>query len=168
MKSKFLTVAAAALLVIPTLRAEDKPPGDKPPGDKPPGERPGRGPGGPGGAGGRFSPEERLKRMTEELSLTPDQVTKIKAIFDKNAEAMKALRDKGRDNLTEEDKTKMRESFKAQQEEIANVLTPEQKKKQEETRQRGGGPGGRRGPGGPGGPGGDKPPGPPPEKPADK
>jgi Spy/CpxP family protein refolding chaperone len=36
---------------------------------------------------------------------------------------------KGRDNLTEEDKTKFREFLKSQSEEIATVLTPEQKEK---------------------------------------
>lgn len=168
MKSTILTVAAAALLVIPTLRAEDKP-ADKPAGDKPAGERPGRGPGGPGG---RFnaSPEERVKRMTEQLGLTPEQAEKIKAIYEKSAEANKALREKGFQNLSEEERTKMRESMKQTQDDVAAVLTPEQKKKMEELRpQRGGpggpgGPGGRRGGGAPGAPGGDKPA----EKPADK
>jgi Spy/CpxP family protein refolding chaperone len=96
--------------------------------------------------------------MTEQLSLTPEQAEKVKAIYAKNAEAMKPLREKGRDNLTEEDRTKMREMFKTQQDEIAAVLTPEQKKKQEELRAQRGGPGGegrRRG--------GDRPPGDKPE-----
>lgn len=163
MKSIILTVAAAALLVIPTLRAEDKP-ADKPAGDKPAGERPGRGQGGPGG---RFNatPEERVKRMTEQLGLTPEQAEKIKAIYEKSAEANKALREKGFQNLTDEERTKMRESMKQTQDDVNAVLTPEQKKKLEESRpQRGaGGPGGRRG-GGAGAPGGDKPA----EKPADK
>lgn len=152
MKSTFLTVAAAALLIIPSLRAEDKP-ADKPAGDKPAGGR-------PGGPAGRFTPEERIKRMTEELSLTPEQVDKIKAIYAKNADALKAVREKGRENLTEEDKTKLQEAMKAQREEVAAVLTPEQKKKLEER-----GPG-RGGPGGEGRrrPDGDKPADPKPEE----
>src|SRR6185369_7567063 len=148
MKSIILTVAAAALLAIPTLRAADEKPADKPAGDKPAGERPNRGPGGPGGPGGRFggTPEERVKRITEQLGLTPEQAEKIKAIYEKGAEANKALREKGFNNLTDEEKTKMRDSMKAQQDEIAAILTPEQKKKQEEARgQRGGPGGGRRG-----------------------
>jgi Spy/CpxP family protein refolding chaperone len=146
MKRTLLTVAAAALLALPTVRAQENKPADKPAGDKPAGERPDR----PRGGGGRFSPEEAVKRMTEQLSLTPEQVEKVKAIYAKNGEAMKALRDKGRDNLTEEDRTKMREMFRAQQEEVVALLTPEQKKKYEEARaQRGGGEGRR--------PGGDKP-----------
>src|SRR5687767_15153624 len=103
MKKHILTVAAAALLSIPTFSlAEDKPAGDKPAGDKPAGERP------RGGRGG--SPEERLKMMTERLSLTQEQQDKIKEIYAKSAEENKALREKGRENLTDEDKKKMGES----------------------------------------------------------
>ncbi len=122
MKMHILTVAAAALLAIPstTISAD---------GDKPDGKRPG--PGGPGGRGG-FSPEERLKRMTEFLGLTADQQAKIKTIFDAGADQMKALREKGRENLTDDDKAKMKEFFQRQKEEIDAVLTPEQKEKMKE------------------------------------
>jgi len=128
-----LSLAVAGLVAVPSLlRAEDavppKPPGgDKAPADagKPAGEAGARKGGGPG----RFSPEERLKRMTEELNLTQDQQDKIKAIMAKGADQMKDLMAKGRDNLTEEDKTKFREFLKSQSEEIATVLTPEQKEK---------------------------------------
>ena len=67
-----LSIAATALLTLPTLSlaADEK---------KPEGRRPG----GAGGPGGRFSPEDRLKRMTETLGLTQDQQDKIKAIFAK-------------------------------------------------------------------------------------
>jgi Spy/CpxP family protein refolding chaperone len=131
-----LGIAATALLTLPTLSlaADEK---------KPEGRR-------PGGPGGRFSPEERIKHMTETLGLTEDQQTKVKAIFEKNAPAMKELMAKGRENLTDEDKTKMRELFRAQMEEISALLTPEQKEKQKAEFEKRGGPGGRR-------PGGDKP-----------
>lgn len=128
-----LSLAVAGLVAVPSLvRAEDavppKPPGgDKAPANagKPAGEAGGR----KGGGAGRFSPEERLKRMTEELNLTQDQQDKIKAIMAKGADQMKELMAKGRDNLTEEDKTKFREFLKSQAEEIATALTPEQKEK---------------------------------------
>lgn len=142
MKKHILTVAATALLAIPTITfAAD--------GDKPEGERPKRpeGAGGPGGRGG-FSPEERMKRMTELLGLTEDQQAKIKAIMDKSAEANKALMAKGRENLTDEDKAALRESFGKQRDEINAVLTPEQQEKMKAAGQRRGGPGG---------PGGDRP-----------
>ena len=113
-----LSVAAAALLTLPTssFAADEK---------KPEGRRPG----GPGGAAGRVSPEERLKKMTELLGLSHEQQDKIKAIQEKNAPAMKELFAKGRENLSEDDKTKMRELFKAQMEETSAVLTAEQKEK---------------------------------------
>ncbi len=143
MKSYILTVAALALLSNITI-AEDKPAGG-PAGGKPEGERK-RGPGGPGGERHFPSAEERLKRMTEHLGLTQEQQDKIKAIFAKTEGELKALHDKGRDNLTEEDKTKFRDAMKAQFEEIGNVLTPEQKEKMKKAREeRGGGEGHRRG-----------------------
>ena len=158
MKSYILTVAATALLSIPTINfAEDKlaagPVGDKPAGERPHrpggpgGERPHR-PGGPGGERHSGSPEERLKMMTERLGLTQDQQDKIKAIYAKNADTMKAFREKGRENLTEDDKAKIRELMKAQFEEVSNVLTPEQKEKMKKAREEhGGGRGGKPGEG---------------------
>jgi Spy/CpxP family protein refolding chaperone len=151
MKQQILTIAAAALLSIPTLSlAQDKPAGDKPAGDKPAGERPG----GPGGRGGRFggSPEERVKFLTEKLSLTQEQQDKIKAIYAKNADTFKAAREareKGTE-LSEEERTKMREAMRAQNEEVTALLTPEQKEKMKELAPRRG-----EGRGGGGRPGGD-------------
>ena len=140
-----LSVAAAALLTIPSLTlAEDKPAGERP--KRPEGARRSGGP-------GSFSPEERLKRMTEELGLTQEQQDKLKTIFAKGDAEMKALREKGRENLTDEDRAKMREFYKTQMEEIGAVLTPEQKKKREEAMQK------RREGRGPGGPGGERKPG---------
>ena len=131
-KLAVLTLSIVTLCVAPSLlRADDavppKPPGgDKAPADasKPSGAAPGR-----AGGAGRFSPEERLKRMTEELGLDQDQQDKIKAIMEKSAQPLKDLVAKGRENWTEEDKTKIQELLKSQTEEIAAVLTPEQKEK---------------------------------------
>ncbi len=67
--------------------------------------------------------------MTEELNLTQEQQDKVKAIAEKNAPQFKELIAKGRANLTDEDKTKIRELMKSQVEEIAAILTPEQKEK---------------------------------------
>lgn len=115
MKNFTLTIgiAATALLTLPTftLAADEKPEGKRP------------------GGGQRMNPEERLKKMTETLGLSQEQQDKIKAIYEKNGPAMKELMAKGRENLTEEDKTKMKELFKTQTEEISAVLTPEQKEK---------------------------------------
>jgi len=113
-----LCVAAAALFTIPSTSIAQ---------DTPTGATPARATG--AGRAARFSPEERLKQMTQTLGLTQEQQDKIKAIIEKNAPAIKEIRDKGR-NLTEEDKTKMGDLMKQQREEIDAVLTPEQKEKQ--------------------------------------
>ncbi len=142
MKNYILTVAATALLSIPTFILAADAPAAGPADGKPAGEHKG----GPGGQGHGGTPEERLKRMTEHLGLTQDQQDKIKAIFAKTADELKALREKGRDNLTDEDKAKFHEAMKAQMEEIGNVLTPEQKEKMKKAREEhGGGPGHHRG-----------------------
>ena len=133
MKTTIKSIAIAALALCSTTQFTNAQDEKKPEGRPPGGERRGGG-----------SPEERLKMMTERLGLTQEQQDKIKAIYAKDADAMKALRDKGRENLTEEDKTKMRELFKAQIDGVQAVLTEEQKKKMQESM-------GRRGPGGPGG-----------------
>jgi len=130
-----LSLAAATLVAIQaTTFAQDKPVGD------PPARPEGAGrPGGPGGAR-RMDPEARLKMMAEQLGLSADQQAKIKAIFDKNAPKYKEVMDKGMQNLTEADRTAMRDLFVAQAEEIAAVLTPEQQAKMKEMRPPGRGP----------------------------
>ncbi|MDB6152236.1 MAG: hypothetical protein JWL90_689 [Chthoniobacteraceae bacterium] len=97
----------------------------------------------------QLDPAARLKMMTERLGLTEDQQTKIKAIYEKNAPLTKDLLAKGRQNLTDEEKTKLRELNKAQSDEIEAILTPEQKEKMKELRAAGR-PGGAGAPGGAG------------------
>jgi Spy/CpxP family protein refolding chaperone len=104
-----LTVAACAAL---TVQAQD---------DKP--KRPAGGEGRQ--AGGRFTPEERLKRLTEQLTLTQEQQDKIKKIFEDGRAQFEGLRDL----QPEERRVKMREAMKAQDDKIAEVLTAEQKEK---------------------------------------
>jgi len=135
-----LVLAGACALPALTLAEDAVPP--KPPGgtDAPKAAGDAGKPAGRPGAG-RMDPAERLKLLTEKLSLTQDQQDKIKAIYEKNGPQFKDLIAKGRENLTEEDKTKMRELIKTQTEEIAAVLTPEQKEKFKELR-----PGGPRKP----------------------
>jgi Spy/CpxP family protein refolding chaperone len=90
-------------------------------------------------------PEARLKLMTEKLGLNDEQQGKIKAIYEKNAPKLKEIQAKGRQNLSEDDRTKLRELMKTQNEEVAAVLTPEQKEKMKELRTEGGRAGGGRG-----------------------
>jgi len=121
----FSTLATTALVLIPNtiLAADEK-------AEAPKGERT------------RRDPEARMKLMTEKLGLNEEQQGKIKAIYEKHAPALKELMAKGRQNLSEEDRTKLRELMKTQNEEIAAVLTPEQKEKMKELRTEGGRRGG--------------------------
>ena len=106
-----LSIAAAALFTLPTISfaADEK---------KPEGRR-------PGGAGGRMSPEERLKKMTEQLGLSQEQQDKIKAIFEGGREEMAKLKDTPEDQR----RAKFGEFMKAQSEKVLAVLTPEQQEK---------------------------------------
>ena len=140
-----LSVAAAALLTLPTLSlaADEKKP-----------ER--KRPEGAGGPGGRMNPEERLKKMTEQLTLTQDQQDKIKAIFEGGREEMAKLQDTPEDQR----RAKFGEFMKAQSEKVVAVLTPEQAEKYKAAiaeRAKQGGPGGPRGERKPGEGGGKKP-----------
>jgi Spy/CpxP family protein refolding chaperone len=156
MKTKLtlLSLAVAGLCAVPASLFSADPVPPTPPGGtaappaadkpaaKPDGER--RGPGGPGG---RMDPAERLKKMTETLGLTQEQQDKIKAIFESGREEFGKLRDVPEDQRRE----KMREAFKAQNDKILAVLTPEQQEKYKaamaERLKQGGGPGGDRKPG---------------------
>ena len=121
-----LSLIVAGLVAVPVKTVADDAVPPKPPG----GDTAAPAAGGQKGAGpGRLSPDERLKRMTDELGLSQDQQDKIKAVIEKYAPQFKDLMAKGRQNLTDEDKAKVKELFKSQTEEIAAVLTPEQKEK---------------------------------------
>lgn len=84
---------------------------------------------------------EMLERLKKELSLTDNQVTKIKPILEDQAKQVRALReDKSTPN--DQKRTKYREIMQKSQNEIGKILTPDQKKKWEEaTKERGKGKG---------------------------
>ncbi|HPA20647.1 MAG TPA: Spy/CpxP family protein refolding chaperone [Verrucomicrobiae bacterium] len=124
MKPTLLTFMAAALMACPALVNAQNPT------DKPEQKR-------------HMGPEERLKVMTEKLSLTAEQQEKVKAIYEKYGPQMKEFMSKGRENLTEQDRTKMRELMKSQNDEINAILTPEQQEKMKEMHKKG--PGGPKG-----------------------
>ncbi|HEX5176762.1 MAG TPA: hypothetical protein VFV83_07035 [Chthoniobacteraceae bacterium] len=100
------SLAISSLLVLPTLASAQN-------------ERRGR------------TPEERLAAMKESLKLSDEQVAKIKPIFAKNQEKMRALRED--QSLSQEDRrAKMQESFKSLEEELKPILTAEQLTKYKE------------------------------------
>jgi Spy/CpxP family protein refolding chaperone len=116
--SAFLALSAAVMLPLGApVQAEEK---------KPANEQPGR----PSGGAARplLNPDERLKMLTEKLSLTPEQQEKVKAVYAKNVETLKTMRqDK---SLTEDARRqKFMEMRRAEMQEINAVLTPEQQEK---------------------------------------
>lgn len=114
----FLTLSAAALLATPVvLSAEEK---------KPSGERSARQAGAANRA--RLNPEARLKELTEKLSLTPEQQDKVKAVYAKNVETLKTMREDK--SLSEEAKRqKFTEMRRTEVQEINGILTAEQQEK---------------------------------------
>ena len=89
-------------------------------------EQPKRPAAGAGGAGGaRALPEERMKMLTSSLGLTQEQQDKIKKIIDDD----KPNFDKLRGLPQEERRGKFRQLMQAQNDKIAEALTPEQKEK---------------------------------------
>ena len=105
---------------------------------------------GPRMGGRRGNPEQRLERMTKELSLSADQQVKVKAILEDGRAKMMAARDP---NASQDDRrAKMMELRKTESDHIKAVLDDGQKAKFDEMQKRemermrdGGG----RGPGGP-------------------
>jgi periplasmic protein CpxP/Spy len=101
-----------------------------------------------GGRGGPRGEERQVEFLTKKLSLTPDQVTQVKAIDDDSRKQMMALRD---DTSTAgpDKRAKMMEIRKTSSGKIRALLTDDQKTKYDalmeemkEHRERGGGPGG--------------------------
>ncbi len=77
------------------------------------------------------SVEERLKMMTETLSLTDDQVAKLKPILAADQEKMKALHDDTA--LSKEDRrSKSHEIMQSEQEQVKGILTADQQAKWKE------------------------------------
>ena len=92
--------------------------------------------------GGPGQRGDMLKKMAEELSLTDDQKAKLQEVFKAQREAMKDL-------SPEERREKMKESREATNAKVKAILTAEQYAKWEKIRdeRRPGGPGNENGPG---------------------
>lgn len=73
----------------------------------------------------RFTPQERMTRLTEALTLTPDQQEKIRTIWAEQRSHFEKARALPQDERRE----KVREAVRAQNDRISEVLTPEQKAK---------------------------------------
>src|SRR6202034_4840976 len=114
------TVLQAAILVLGLTALSALPAMAQDPAAPPP---PGQG--GPRGGGMR---EHQVEFLTKKLSLTPDQVTQVKAIDADTWKQTKALHDDT--STAESDKrAKMMEIHKASQAKIRGLLTPDQQTK---------------------------------------
>lgn len=127
-----LALTTAGLLAATSaLRAEDPvpptPPVNPPAGKPDAGIKEGEpGPGRPNRPGGQRG--DRLAMMKEMLGLTPEQVEKLKPIFIRDAEKLKAIREDAA--LTDEQKReKARTIYEGSAEEIKAILTPDQAEK---------------------------------------
>jgi protein CpxP len=81
-----------------------------------------------GGRGGPGGEERQMERLTQQLNLTPDQVTQVKAIEDDSRKQSMAVRN---DSTIEgpDKRAKMMDIRKASQDKIRALLTDEQKTK---------------------------------------
>lgn len=70
----------------------------------------------------RFSPQERVKALTERLSLTKDQAAKIEKIYVNAQDQMKKMNEDGKT-----DRSAMRKMMEDTQTKVNNVLNDKQK-----------------------------------------
>jgi Spy/CpxP family protein refolding chaperone len=111
---------------------------------------------GPGGPRGRMTPEQQIARLEEAVGkLSDEQKTKITALYAKQAEKMREMREGQSGPPDEATRAKFDEAMKSARAEVRALLTPEQQTKFDAMPPPRG-PGGR-GPGGGGHKEGDAP-----------
>jgi periplasmic protein CpxP/Spy len=111
-------------LVAGAAMAQDAPPAGPPPGAQGPPS------GGPGGPRGMMNPERRAGMLQKRLSLSDDQTTQVKAIFEDGRTKMEALR--SNTSLSQEDRrAQMMALHQTEDTKVEAVLTPDQKTKYE-------------------------------------
>ncbi len=126
MRAAGILLCGALLAIVPAIAQQDAPP----PPQQQQGDAQGPPPGG-GGRGGRggMNPERRLEMMQQQLNLTADQSTAIKAIFEDERAKMEAAR---ASTAPDDRRAKMMAMREEEKTKIEAVLTPEQKIKYEE------------------------------------
>jgi len=121
----FLIAERQNVVKVPTAALRFRPDGAAPEPSARTSQTPQRG-GGGGGAAGRS--REMQERLTTELSLTPEQQTRLSEVFQRNAQQARALREEE----SEERRQAMRRSMQTQtRAQIRELLTPEQRQKYE-------------------------------------
>lgn len=87
-----------------------------------------------GKKGGRQNIEQRLNTMAEELKLTAEQKTKVKALLEDQAKKMEAMRGEMQNLSQEERRAKMQTSREEMNKKMKEILTAEQYTKWEKQR----------------------------------
>jgi len=123
-RSAGILLCGAVLAIAPAMALQCAPPA------APQGDAQGPPPGGRGGRGG-MNPERRLEMMQKELSLTADQTTAIKAVFEDERTKMEAARSADASLSPEDRRAKMMAMRQEENTKIEAVLTPDQKTKYE-------------------------------------
>ncbi|MES2381615.1 MAG: hypothetical protein V4538_11275 [Bacteroidota bacterium] len=75
-----------------------------------------------------------MSKLTEKLSLTPDQQSKVKAIFSTHFDQMKALKEQVKNASPEDKKTALRAQWKKTDDAMLAVLDTTQKTKYQEAK----------------------------------
>ena len=119
-----ILLCGAVLAIAPAMALQCAPPA------APQGDAQGPPPGGRGGRGG-MNPERRLEMMQKELSLTADQTTAIKAVFEDERTKMEAARSADASLSPEDRRAKMMAMRQDENTKIEAVLTSDQKTKYE-------------------------------------
>ena len=82
--------------------------------------------GGPGGQRGAMTPERRVTMLQKQLTLTPDQTSQVRSIFEESQSKMTALR--SNTSISPEDRrSQMTAMRQAENEKVVALLTPDQK-----------------------------------------
>ncbi len=111
-----IAFCGAALCVAPLVAQTDAPP-------PPPGQM--QGPPPPYGGPGRGGPERHLQMLQQELSLTPDQTTQVKALLESERTKMEGLR--ANTTLSADDRRSQMMSIRQDENtKLRALLTPDQ------------------------------------------
>jgi periplasmic protein CpxP/Spy len=139
-RAAMLLATGCSLMILPAMaHAQDTPPA-------PPAGQQGPPPGGGRGGRGMMDPDQRVAMLTQQLSLTTDQQTAIKAILVADQKKMADLR--ANDSMSQDDRRTAMMAMRTDQDtKIKAVLTADQKTKYDAMQQNmrgrmGGGPGG--------------------------
>jgi Spy/CpxP family protein refolding chaperone len=115
-------VCGLSIAAVSAAVAQDQAPPPPPPGTSMQGPPPG------GGRGGMMDPGRRTDMLKQNLNLSDDQASQVKAIFEDSRTKMEGLRSNS--SLSQDDRrSQMMTIRKAENDKVEALLTPDQKTK---------------------------------------